>query len=420
MAKDKNTSTSTIDDPIRFEKPVEISDETSESLLTVNNTGTGNSLTVEGGALATNKITSTSGITIDSGGDSVTVKDSLAVNTITSQSPNENNSINMYDKDNGNGITIDPHGDSVTVKDSLAVNTITSDPTGGSIAVKDSLAVNKITSQSPNNDNSITMFDSGRGITIDPQHDNLTVSNLTSTNSKAALTISGSTYGVDISSVDTHLSLNGSDDGKGNAIYLGGPVWAKPWDYKHKKYADVWVTLTSNGKMSETGSDDTQKAYWVSESRKASDERLKKNIESMEDNVLEKVLSLRAVNFEWNDTAQELQTQHVQDHIRADNPEDNEKLWDSEKERIKKLTSGTHKGIIAQEVEEVFPEWVEDGENGYKSLDMSELPIVLLKAVKEQQDLLNKRQATLNQQQEIIDTLLRDNELFKKKLGLEN
>lgn len=116
---------------------------------------------------------------------------------------------------------------------------------------------------------------------------------------------------------------------------------------------------------------------------KLSDQRLKKNIKSY-NNALEKALKLRTVSYQWNDTADELKTKHIQQTFRSESntPEDNAALWKEEEDKVLKLHEGTRIGLIAQEVEEIFPEWVEEGENGYKSI-RDELPAVLLAALKE-------------------------------------
>jgi hypothetical protein len=70
----------------------------------------------------------------------------------------------------------------------------------------------------------------------------------------------------------------------------------------------------------------------------SSDIRLKKNVEDLT-GVLGKLLQLRPVTFEYKDAA----------------------------EAIKELP-GTQVGMIAQEVEQVFPQWVDEGGDGYKRL----------------------------------------------------
>ena len=66
-------------------------------------------------------------------------------------------------------------------------------------------------------------------------------------------------------------------------------------------------------------------------------------------------------------------------------------------------------GLVAQEVEQVLPELVSQDEQGYKQIDYSKLPLLLLQAVKElkaendqlkpQQELLKQQQAEIKEQQ---------------------
>jgi hypothetical protein len=80
-----------------------------------------------------------------------------------------------------------------------------------------------------------------------------------------------------------------------------------------------------------------------------SDQRLKQNIQPLE-NSLAKVAQLRGVRFEWKDKAQD---------------------------------AGTQIGMIAQEVESVFPELVSTDSEGYKSLAYDKMTAVLIEAIKE-------------------------------------
>ena len=90
----------------------------------------------------------------------------------------------------------------------------------------------------------------------------------------------------------------------------------------------------------------------------SSDERLKKNIETTRDGYLEDLAKLRVVKYNWN----------------CDKDGDNKEL-----------------GLIAQEVEKVFPNLVKDDTNPiseddptmYKQLKQSVLPMMLLKALQE-------------------------------------
>ncbi len=85
-----------------------------------------------------------------------------------------------------------------------------------------------------------------------------------------------------------------------------------------------------------------------------SDARLKRNIQPLH-NVLDRVMQLDGVSFDWNQAA---------------DPDMN-------------LTSDHQIGLIAQEVEKVFPELVSSPEDGYKSVDYSQMTAVLLQAIKE-------------------------------------
>jgi len=85
-----------------------------------------------------------------------------------------------------------------------------------------------------------------------------------------------------------------------------------------------------------------------------SDRRLKMNIRPLA-NVLEKVAEIRGVSFNWIEFSKDLVASTAQRSI----------------------------GVIAQEVEAVFPEAVTSSDNGYKAVDYNALTAVLLQAVKE-------------------------------------
>jgi hypothetical protein len=87
----------------------------------------------------------------------------------------------------------------------------------------------------------------------------------------------------------------------------------------------------------------------------SSDERLKKNVEPL-GSVLEKLEMIRGVSFEWNE------------------------LYES----LGRSTGHKEIGVIAQEVEAVFPELVTSwGDESYKAVDYGRLTGVLIEAVKE-------------------------------------
>lgn len=85
----------------------------------------------------------------------------------------------------------------------------------------------------------------------------------------------------------------------------------------------------------------------------SSDERLKDNVVEIE-GALDKVLSLRGVEFDWNDNQE--------------------------------VHHGHDIGVIAQEVEAVAPELVETRDDGYKAVKYDKLSALLIQAIKELSD----------------------------------
>ena len=90
-----------------------------------------------------------------------------------------------------------------------------------------------------------------------------------------------------------------------------------------------------------------------------SDERLKENIKPIESSV-DKVKQLRGVTYDWKETGE------------------------------------ASVGVIAQEVEAVFPELVVENEE-YKSVDYGKLTSVLIEAIKEQQAQIDELKAKLGE-----------------------
>lgn len=100
----------------------------------------------------------------------------------------------------------------------------------------------------------------------------------------------------------------------------------------------------------------------------SSDERLKRNIASIGP-VLDKLLAVRPVLYEWNDV-------------------------DAQQGR----TAGPHVGTVAQEIERVFPDWVKTDTAGFKTVNYGDLPILMLRALQEEHadnEVLRKRVSVL-------------------------
>jgi hypothetical protein len=122
-----------------------------------------------------------------------------------------------------------------------------------------------------------------------------------------------------------------------------------------QKDGDLWVAgLYSNG----------------------SDKRLKEKIEPIND-VLSKVLSIKPIYFEYINK--------------------------------NSFPLGRHIGFIAQEIQPLFPEIINEDPNGFLSLDYSKMTPILLQAIKEQQEIIesqNKKNIELELQiQQILERL---------------
>ena len=110
--------------------------------------------------------------------------------------------------------------------------------------------------------------------------------------------------------------------------------------YSHQMY--VFAELESNGDVSAFSQ---------------SDRRLKDNIKPIK-NCLQKILSLDAIEFDWNN--------------------------------LQETYSGHDVGLIAQQVEVICPEIVETRQNGFKAVKYDKLVTLLVGAIKEQQDIIDE------------------------------
>lgn len=111
----------------------------------------------------------------------------------------------------------------------------------------------------------------------------------------------------------------------------------------------------------------------------SSDRRLKKNITNLE-NSLENTLKLRGASYYW------------------------------------KNENGSNKrqiGVIAQEVEEIYPEFVHTNDEGFKSVNYAQMTAVLIEAIKE----LNQKVDNLEKENEALSTALNDTKALSEKIN---
>jgi hypothetical protein len=102
-----------------------------------------------------------------------------------------------------------------------------------------------------------------------------------------------------------------------------------------------------------------------------SDRRLKDNVKPLE-NSLEKVMKMRGVEFDWREGTDEYETTNLRHDI----------------------------GFIAQEVEDIVPDLVRAGEDGYLAIRDRGIPALLLEAIKELKNELDETKKELKELKE--------------------
>lgn len=121
-----------------------------------------------------------------------------------------------------------------------------------------------------------------------------------------------------------------------------------------------------------------------------SDARLKKNIKPIGD-VMPFIMQMEGVLFNW----------------------DKEK----NKSKLAIFDDGTEIGLIAQDVELIFPELVDIDEDGYRHIDYARIAPILIEAIKEQQTQitsLEKKNSELEERIENLEHII-DNELSSRE-----
>jgi hypothetical protein len=142
----------------------------------------------------------------------------------------------------------------------------------------------------------------------------------------------------------------GNYGGTGTAAYFPSGIWsngATSWIYGNVYFSSgsTWITNTGDAHF---------KAFYYE-----SDRNLKQNIQPLSDS-LSRVQQLEGVNFEWK------------------------------KDGTKSV------GLIAQDVEKIYPELVSTDENGMKSVQYGNLVAPLIEAVKEQQKQIEAQQKEID------------------------
>jgi hypothetical protein len=137
----------------------------------------------------------------------------------------------------------------------------------------------------------------------------------------------------------------------------------------------VLIGSTNQSYMLNVNGQPGANGYWTFTNY--SDSRLKTNIYSLDTGALSKILQLRPVSFQYNQ-------KYLQLYPNSD---------------LQKV----HKGFIAQEIRKVFPEMVSEMKASpdsvqYLDLDVSHLQVYLVKALQEQQAIINAQKAEIDSQ----------------------
>ena len=117
-----------------------------------------------------------------------------------------------------------------------------------------------------------------------------------------------------------------------------------------------------------------------------SDARLKTALRPLR-HALQKVLELQGVRYRWGERGLEYLTRDVERGLTAGpnaTEEQNRQLRAAERQKAVDALSGERIGLVAQDVETVLPEVVQEDEDGYKHIRYPHLTALLVEAIKEQ------------------------------------
>ena len=148
----------------------------------------------------------------------------------------------------------------------------------------------------------------------------------------------------------------------------------------------IWSPGDNNRLFSVYDEDDGGVERWYvdgdGDDFKASDKRFKKNIRSLE-SPLSDLMKINGKKYQWKDIALE-KSKSI-----AKNQQDSYKY-----------------GVIAQEVEQVFPELVQTNKDGYMFVDYKGFIPILIEVCKKQQTEIEEMRALLIEQKELISSII--------------
>jgi len=92
-------------------------------------------------------------------------------------------------------------------------------------------------------------------------------------------------------------------------------------------------------------------------------------------------------------------------------------LQHAERQKAVAKLSGTQLGLVAQDVEAVVPEVVQENEDGHKCIRYPQLVALLIEAVKEQEKIVQDQSEVLAQYQEAIARLTATTSAIQQQLA---
>lgn len=165
------------------------------------------------------------------------------------------------------------------------------------------------------------------------------------------------------------VSINNATPNSAYKLDVGGDAYIS--GYIYQPFGGV------NHRLDKSGSS----AIWLT-----SDARLKQQIHTI-DSAAETLARLRGVTWHWNERGLQHLTRDIEKNFKSTSgkPEDDQKVWREKRAEALKKHSRLQYGFVAQEVAQVFPDWVQTDEAGFKQVNMSRLTAVLVEALKEHQ-----------------------------------
>lgn len=190
---------------------------------------------------------------------------------------------------------------------------------------------------------------------------------------------------------------------------LTGPRWVQVWDNLEVKgelfvgqKMNVYLADYNNGTWWSLGwRHGNNYVWWDSSSGgsmvSVSDLRLKSEVRPVP-SALDKVRRLSGITFRWNEDAMQHFTSDIETNLSAGpnaTGAENQKVWQTERDKRRTQLSMTQVGIVAQDVEAVLPEAVTTDADGYKSVRYDNLIPLLIEAIKEQDQLAARQQGEI-------------------------